>query len=128
MISFHFFCRLVTKWTAILWIMLGSLPNNEALVPSLLRQNLGRRQSPSFRRSAAIPNRESVIRLYMAKTMEPEEIKQQLIEYLQKRREQNADEVAKQYVENFILEKNVACVVLCCFCVVRVIPRRSLHA
>jgi hypothetical protein len=31
-------------------------------------------------------------------SMEPEEIKQQLQEYLQKRQELNADELAKQYV------------------------------
>lgn len=34
------------------------------------------------------------------KKMEPEEIKSQLEAYLEKRRQMNADEVAKQYVSN----------------------------
>jgi hypothetical protein len=90
----------VLAWL-ILWL---SLPMYQAFVPSAhsLSSSTSRRRRAANGLSTnnihpAIHHRHMV--LHMAKpgtSMEPEEIKKQLQEYLQKRSELNADEVAKQ--------------------------------
>lgn len=85
------------KWIVVVCLALGSLTwNVDALLgqsrPCRLSLPLQNQSNRSDRPSLRFP----VTKLGMAKTMEPEEIKQQLEEYLQTRREQNADELAKQ--------------------------------
>ena len=79
--------QLPMRWIIALLIALG-LPRNDAL----LGQSRPCRALLWNSQSAKPTLRSTIVR--MAKTMEPEEIKQQLEEYLQKRRELNADELA----------------------------------
>jgi len=87
----------------VLWV---TLPEHRAFVPSSWNpRNSISPPSPDItdsisrsRRDPAVPRRSVVLQMVNPgnSSLEPEEIKQQLQEYLQKRQELNADELAKQ--------------------------------